>query len=136
MTSRPNTRASWSIAFLCEWSHHTPTPMSASKIITTTRPSPLDRHLPLEIFISVTEPDSFNDLSVANQGSVFLKTGVGAEAIAGIDLEVHQPGVIMLAVLAGIGADGLAFPLDLRRVCIDQILLHPIPNNFLVDFRI
>jgi hypothetical protein len=81
----------------------------------------------------VTEADSFNDLSVANQGSVFLKTGVGAKAIACVYLKINEPRVTVLPVLALIGAGGFTLPFDLRAVRIDQIRLHPIPDNFFVE---
>jgi len=65
-----------------------------------------------------------------------LLTGVLAKAITRVYLKLDQPPVNVLAIFTQIGWLRIALPLNFRAVGIEQHSLEPIPDNFLIVFRI
>lgn len=62
-----------------------------------------------------------------------LFASIGTEPISGVHLEPDQPSINVFAVLPQIGRLGIPFPLNLCAIGIDQSLLHPAKNDFLVE---
>jgi hypothetical protein len=65
-----------------------------------------------------------------------LFAGVLAEAITRVHSKLDQPPVNVLAILTQIGCLRIALPFNFRAVGIEQHSLEPVPDNFLVVFRI
>src|SRR6476620_1611875 len=86
--------------------------------------------------VPVTETDSLNHLIIANQRAMELFTGVLAKAITQVHSKLHQPPVNVLAIFTQIGWLRIALPFNFRAVGIEQHSLKPVPDNFLVVFRI
>ena len=86
--------------------------------------------------VPVTKSGSLNHLIVADQRAMGLFTGVLAKAITRVYLKLDQPPVNVLAIFTQIGWLRIALPLNFRAVGIEQHSLEPIPDNFLIVFRI
>ena len=86
--------------------------------------------------VPVTESDSLNHLIIADQHAVRLFTGVLAKAITRVHLKLDQPSVNVLAILTQIGWLWVALPFNFCAVGIDERPLEPVPDNFLVVFRL
>ena len=65
-----------------------------------------------------------------------LFTGVLAKAITRVYSKLDQPPVNVLAIFTQIGWLRIALPFNFRAVSIEQHSLEPVPDNFLVVFRI
>ena len=102
MASLPNFRPSVVIACLLEKSHQAPAPITASRMIKTTKiwPDEFDREFIFEFFILAgeTKTNAFDHFTVTNERAMSLFASVSAEAISGIDFKMDQVAVEMLAL--------------------------------------
>ena len=85
------------------------------------------------IFSLVTKSESFDHLPVPNERAVFLFSGISAEAISRVHLEMHKVSIKMLAVLAEIGRFGVSIPFNARTGGIDQVEFEAISSRFLCN---
>ena len=103
MASLPNFRPSVVIACLLEKSHQAPAPMTAIKMIKTTKiwPDEFDREFIFKfcILAGETKTNAFDHLTVTNERAMSLFASVSAEAISGIDFKMDQVAVEMLTLL-------------------------------------
>ena len=103
MASLPNFRPSVVIACLLEKSHQAPAPITASRMIKTTKiwPDEFDREFifKFSILAGETETNAFDHFTVTNERAMSLFASVSAEAISGIDFKMDQIAVEMLALL-------------------------------------
>ena len=103
IASLPNFRPSVVIACLFEKSHQAPAPITASRMIKTTKiwPDEFDREFIFKFFILAgeTKTNAFDHLIVTNERAMSLFASVSAEAISGIDFKMDQVTVEMLTVL-------------------------------------
>lgn len=86
--------------------------------------------------VPVTETGSLNHLIIPDQRAMGLFTGVLAKAITRVYSKLDQPSVNVLAIFTQIGWLRIALPFNFRAVGIEQHSLEPVPDNFLVVFRI
>ena len=86
--------------------------------------------------LPVTKSDSLNHLIVADQCAMGLFTSVLAKAITRVYPKLDQPPVNVLAIFAPISWLRIALPFNFRAVGIEQRSLEPIPDDFLIVFRI
>src|SRR4029453_4616351 len=86
--------------------------------------------------LPVTESVSLNHLITADHPAMGLFTGVLAKAITRVHSKLHQPPINVLAIFTQIGWLRIALPFNFRAVGIEQHSLEPVPDNFLVVFRI
>jgi hypothetical protein len=103
MASLPNFRPSVVIACLLEKSHQAPAPITASRMIRTTRiwPDEFDREFIFEFFILVgeTKTNALDHVTVTNERAMSLFSSISAEAISGIDFKMDHVAVEMLILL-------------------------------------
>jgi hypothetical protein len=103
MASLPNFRPSIVIACLLEKSHQAPAPITASRMIKTTKiwPDEFDREFIFKFFILAgeTKTNALDHFTVTNERAMSLFASVSAEAISGIDFEMDQVAVEMLTLL-------------------------------------
>jgi hypothetical protein len=89
MASLPNFRPSVVIACLFEKSHQAPAPITASRMIKTTKiwPDEFDREFIFKFFILASEAktNAFDHLTITNERAMSLFASVSAKAISGID---------------------------------------------------
>jgi len=98
MASLPNFRPSVVIACLLEKSHQAPAPMTAIRMIKTTKiwPDEFDREFIFKFFILETKTNAFDHFTVTNERAMSLFASVSAETISGIDLKMDQVAIEML----------------------------------------
>ena len=100
MASPPNFRPSVVIACLLEKSHQAPAPITASRMIKTTKiwPDEFDREFIFKFSILETKTNAFDHFTVTNERAMSLFASVSAEAISGIDFKMDQVAVEMLTL--------------------------------------
>src|SRR5437764_13785600 len=86
--------------------------------------------------VPVTESGSLNHLIVTDQCAMRLFACVLAKAIARVHSKLDQPPVNVLTILTQVGWLRIALPFNFRAVGVEQHSLEPVPDNFLVGFRI
>src|SRR4029434_5384704 len=104
MASLPNLRPSAVIACLLEKSHQAPAPITASRMIKTTKiwPDEFDREFIFKFFILASEAktNACDHLTATNERAMSLFASVSAEAISGIDFKMDQIAIEMLTLLS------------------------------------
>ena len=86
--------------------------------------------------LTVTKSDSLNHLIVADQCAMGLFTGVLAKTVTRVHSKLDQPPVNVLAIFTQISWLWIALPFNFRAVGIEQCSLEPVPDDFLIVFRI
>src|SRR4029453_5530389 len=103
MASLPNFRPSVVIACLLEKSHQAPAPITASRMIKTTKiwPAEFDRAFIFKFFILAgeTKTNALDHFTVTNERAMSLFASVSAEAISSIDFKMDHVAVEMLTLL-------------------------------------
>ena len=103
MASLPNFRPSVVIACLLEKSHQAPAPITASRMIKTTKiwPDEFDRVFifKFSILAGETKTTAIDHVTITNVRAMSLFASVSAEAISGIDFKMDQVTAEMLTLL-------------------------------------